>query len=881
MLKTITLFVTIYICTSLSLFAQDSWKALSKSAEAYKEDGKWALAGDAYEKAWKAKESKKEFIYNAGECFYQIKDWRKASNCYKFVKANNKNFPLVGLKYARCLKQLGDFDTANRELVYFINSYQGDDKQVVKEIVENEIKGCELALQMKDTPNEFAIEYLGNGINTAANEYAPIPFNEDVLYFTSDAGNKTMFYRSQRQNGTWNNAQLPENFPEMDADHYGNGTFSPDFKRFFFTQCNDKELDKNIYDCKCEIFYTSRNDAGWTKPEKLREYINMKGVTTTHPFATQEGTTEYLFFSSNRPGGKGGMDLWYVARDLRSSDMDFTLPQNLGSIINTIGDEITPSVDIENKKIYFSSNGQVTIGGYDAFVASGNQTQWTDLKNMGFPFNSSGDDLYLTMKKGGGFYVASNREFGNDKPTTTDYDIFLIDKSEKEIVVAGKILEKSTGKPMSDVRVTLYEVAEDGQKKILDTKIVSESYSFSLLPDKDLRLEAEKFGFDVAYFKFNTFNFGSIIRYGEDIKLSQNDMHNPAETAEVFNNYPSTKKKEEAVASTTEPTKVENPKMKEEAKVEAGKATDQIAETTTTPPAKKEMKKTDESAKKEVAKVDDKSKAKEAEKTMPEKQKEEIVIVETPEKAKPEAQKVPEKKIETPKKTEVNEKETTIAEATDKNKNAEEKSSTPPQAQKMKSEEKSSNPEKVYYLSSGKNVKKLDESAKPTSPVKKETEQSNIAKTDTPTKTNTTTPPASVSVKNESNAEINYGETEASKSEVKPTNSSTKVAQKETTSSKPAKTSTYDSNASGYNYKIQIAAMKNYVASKPQFVSAAQIGSLDTEFVTELQLTRVMVANITDLTDAENKLNSLKSLGFQNAFIVAYEGTKRIGSINQ
>jgi len=90
--------------------------------------------------------------------------------------------------------------------------------------------------------------------------------------------------------------------------------------------------------------------------------------------------------------------------------MDFSVPVNLGPGINTPGNEITPFYDYENSTLYFSSDGHVSLGGYDVFKSEGTFGQWGEVENMGFPVSSSADDMYYIRELGSGdVYLVSNR----------------------------------------------------------------------------------------------------------------------------------------------------------------------------------------------------------------------------------------------------------------------------------------------------------------------------------------------------------------------------------------------------------------------------------------------------------------------------------------
>src|SRR5690606_7891520 len=131
---------------------------------------------------------------------------------------------------------------------------------------------------------------------------------------------------------------------------------------------------------------------------------------STQPFIAQVGKNEILFFSSNRTlQSRGGYDIWYSVYDTRQKT--YRRPQNVGKQINTVGDEMSPYYDSRTGTLYFASNGWKTMGGFDIYSAKGGPSRYTDLSNLGYPINTSADELYYIHDPMGkpDAYVVSNR----------------------------------------------------------------------------------------------------------------------------------------------------------------------------------------------------------------------------------------------------------------------------------------------------------------------------------------------------------------------------------------------------------------------------------------------------------------------------------------
>ena len=527
MTRTIPLILSLVFIFSTA-FSQEtlSWRKHKRLADKLLEAHQYADAAEHYEKAWQEHSQDKSLTFQAGECFYQIKDFKKAAQSYQYVQKDNEQFPLVGLKYARSLKQDGQYAKASQAFIYFINAYQGDDKAILTAIVSNEIKGCEqgLSAQASQEKSDIQIKHLSENINSPEIEFAPIPFTEDLLYFSSTMqGNQACLFRSQRKNGIWKKAVVADGLPPLPPKHLANGSFAPGAKRFYFTLCEEGEGLSS----RCEIYLLKRENSKWSPPIRLRDYINVEGATTTQPWVVHQNGLEILYFSSDRTDGMGGMDIWYTTRNINSDDIDFTYPINAGREINTIGDEITPFYNTKNKTLYFSSNGKITLGGWDIFSAEGTQNKWENVQNLGTPINSSADDFYYvqTPSRNSGFFV-SNRLFGLEKISTRHEDIFEFGKKEKKefLHILGQVIEGKTKSPISDVRISLYELV-GGREKLLSSKKISQpDYRFKVLPDKKLRLIAEKSGYLKNTYDFDTYNADFDADYKHTFALSPKSM---------------------------------------------------------------------------------------------------------------------------------------------------------------------------------------------------------------------------------------------------------------------------------------------------------------------------------------------------------------------
>lgn len=503
------------LCT---LSAQSAKKLMKQGEEAYTK-GNYVQAADFFEKSW-LKGKKPEAIFKAGEAYYVLRNYRKAAEAYVNVKDKNDQFPLVGLKYARSLKQDGQYDKASKAFSDFRDSYTGEGKAVIEDVVQTELQGNELGkLLPAQAQQGIEVTHAGAGVNTSDNEFAPLPIDKGLLYFSSTIGGTARIYRSSLADNAWGKGATPDNFPVIQKGQYCHGSLTPDGQRFYFTIC-DAASSFNNNTTRCEIYVIRKQAAGWSAPEMLPESINAKGTTATQPHVVQNNGKEILYFASNRTGGRGGMDLWYVERPLSATGNAFANPINLGPNINTLGDEMTPYFSVGEGMLYFSSNGQTSIGGFDIYSSRGDLSTWAPADNLGLPYNSPADDYYyIKHNDGEGGFLVSNRIVAGEKLTTKDDDIFEI---KSKLVVAklqGSVFAQETGEPINKYLLTLYEIRTDESESILlNREFNTSTYDLELLPNRKFRVEITAQGYATGAYNFVT-NNPSGQAYGQPLML--------------------------------------------------------------------------------------------------------------------------------------------------------------------------------------------------------------------------------------------------------------------------------------------------------------------------------------------------------------------------
>lgn len=445
--------------------------------------------------------------YQAAECAWLMRDYAPAAHYFGFVYSLSSTlYPEAVYKEALMLKMQGEYKQAITRFEKFIADNPKTMKKLKKR-AQREIEGCQMAMKSVNDPIPVTIKTLGPNVNTAYTELAPYPLGDTALLFATMKSNNQVevgkekradyvsrfvishkFNKSkgfeERDTFQWSLPFLDGRFNDKN-EHTGNGVFSPGGDRFYFTRCI--ENSKNEMNCKiyCSTFENDR----WGAPELLGNGVNEGKSSNTQPFMAKVGKKEVLFFSSNRElQSRGGYDIWYSVYDPRQKS--YRRPQNAGKQINTEGDEVTPYYDSRTNKLYFSSDGWVTMGGFDVFVAEGGPSRYTNLSNLGYPINTSYDDMYYINDPSGkpDAYVVSNRpgSIALKNPTCCD-DIFRV-QYEPKIYAMGKVLNQKSQSAEGQVVVNMVDEAgnlktynsEDGQFQFR----VDRGHTYSISGDK-------------------------------------------------------------------------------------------------------------------------------------------------------------------------------------------------------------------------------------------------------------------------------------------------------------------------------------------------------------------------------------------------------------
>ena len=449
------------------------WTLASCGADAYMKKGDQYLAigeyfdaAEQYKKAYtntptKERTTRGQRAKKLAECYRRINFSQKAIAAYNNVIRYNQADSLTHLRLAQQLMKTGNYRQAEKAFAIAADSLPQS------KIVKNGLLSAKNATQWKKEGSAYTVKR-ENVFASRRADYSPMLAGDDNdrLYFTSTrpstkgdelsgiTGTKTadIFFSQKDEKGKWTKPQNIDTELNSDYDE-GACSFSPDGRTMYLTQCKSDPS----YPRYATICTSQRNDASWGKSTELT--ISKDTLSSfAHPAVSPDG--QWLYFSSDMPGGYGGLDIWKIR--LGKDGVEGGV-ENLGNKINTEGDEMFPTFR-PNGDLYFSSNGHPGMGGLDIFIAKtdtmGNGYM---IEHPGYPLNSEADDFGMTFEG-----LKNQGYFSSNRGDARGWDhIFSFYNPEIVQTVTGWVYEKD-GYELPAALV--YMVGNDGTNLKLNVK---------------------------------------------------------------------------------------------------------------------------------------------------------------------------------------------------------------------------------------------------------------------------------------------------------------------------------------------------------------------------------------------------------------------------
>ena len=433
--------------------------AKMKDADEKYERGEYYAAAETYRKIYNKLRRKEdryqrgEVAFMLGECYRHLNQSARAAASYQNAQRYEWEDSLIPFYLAQAQQMEGQYTLAERNYKAYLDTAPNN------KLAKEGIRGCQQSPKWREQGSRYIVKN-ARIFNSRRADFCPmfLDSKNDILYFTSSrekatgttkseitgAKNCDVFFSKKDDKGKWSNPEPVEGDLNTEFDE-GITAFTPDGQTMYFA----KALRKTDSGTSVEIYKASRSEAKWSGASKFEITADTLSAYDD-PAVSADG--KWLYFSSDMPGGQGGKDLWRVM----ISDGHGTL-ENLGEQINTPGDERFPYVR-DDSTLYFSSNGHAGLGGLDLFRARLQPSGRWFIENMGSPMNSSGDDFGITFEsEGERGYFSSNRK------DARGYDhIFSFEKPDLKIWISGYVLDKDE-EPVPNALIRI--VGNDGSNQ--------------------------------------------------------------------------------------------------------------------------------------------------------------------------------------------------------------------------------------------------------------------------------------------------------------------------------------------------------------------------------------------------------------------------------
>ncbi len=538
-------YIFIYLLIGLgglmSTVSSCSVQARIKKADTKYAIGEYFDAGEMYRSVYrkvkaKDKQTRGYLAFQQGECYRHINNSR-AENAYKTAIRNKYQDSIVYLRYAQVLHYQGKYKEAQTNYQIYLESHPLDyvalsGKYACMQVANWKKEGTRYKVAPAKEFNErntsnFAPAFIGSGADAlmfTSNRTSSAKKNKQKSSITGTAAH-ALYSTRKNAAGKWEEIEKAEGLvPETGegaetaeeseesstmqaggdaAADYGVCCFSEDGKTMYFTYSKPVKGS----DQGAKIYISNRASGTWGEPHELKLFADST-ISCGHPSLSATGDT--LYFTSDAPDGFGGKDIYFA----ENNGGEWTNVTNMGALINTSGDEMYPTIR-SNGTLYFASNGHPGYGGLDIFKAVPQDSTWL-LYNMGTPMNSKNDDFGITfIGESEDGYFSTNRKAG--KAGRVQYDAIYSFTLPEMVFLAEGTVQDNNGEPLSNA--TLRLVGTDGTNAKMQ---VRRDGTYKLKLNKDVRyvMLATARGYLNQKQELNTFDLKDSKTYAQDFMLA-------------------------------------------------------------------------------------------------------------------------------------------------------------------------------------------------------------------------------------------------------------------------------------------------------------------------------------------------------------------------
>lgn len=487
-MKNIKTLLFIALMSSFCLTAQNND---TKKADKHFSRYEFVKAAEDYNKLIENGKGNTYVYAQLAESYYNIFNTVEAERWYAKTLETSEE-PEMVYKYSQMLKANGKYAESNKQMEKFAAMRPADQRAMAYR------KNPDYLPKILEQGKKFNVQ--NADFNSEQSDFGGT-LNNGKLYITSGRNDNRKTYSwndqpfldiytiSKNTDGTY---QAPElaNDKINTRFHEGLVTFTPDGKTMYFSRESyfEKDFEKDSITktrySQVYLFKATKLGSDWDTVESLA--VNSENYSIKNPSVSLDGKT--LYFSSNMPGGYGDFDIYKASIN---DDGSLGEPENLGQLVNTEGQEMFPYIS-SNNTLYFSSNGHLGLGGLDVFYTREIDGKIAPIRNAGIPINSNADDFAFSIdEESGEGFVSSNREGGQGSD-----DIYMIKKLQPlcDVLIIASVLDDKTRQPISGASVALFD--KEGNEVVSKTTNAEGIAEFIVECEEDTELEVVMDGFD-------------------------------------------------------------------------------------------------------------------------------------------------------------------------------------------------------------------------------------------------------------------------------------------------------------------------------------------------------------------------------------------------
>lgn len=327
----------------------------------------------------------------------------------------------------------------------------------------------------------------------------------------------------KQSDGTWGKPDHISQNINTPMSSEGAATISGDGKTLVFTSCNKKDGVGG-----CDLYMSSKSGDEWSVPENLGAPVNTGGWES-NPSISADGKT--LFFSSERVGGKGGKDIWVTTYN----EGEWGVPENLGGVINTKKNEVTPFIHADNSHLYFASDGYMGMGGYDVFYASKYGDEWITPQNIGYPINTPKNEgaIYVTPDFKKGYFEKYTSKGIDSHSELYEFDFPEEIRSKHKSIYAKGIVYDDVTKGVLSAEVELIDLETGRIAQRVSSDSINGNYLVVLTEGHEYALHVKKDGyfFHSLHFDYRSGEFDPLVL---DVYLKPITKKEPIVLSNIF-----------------------------------------------------------------------------------------------------------------------------------------------------------------------------------------------------------------------------------------------------------------------------------------------------------------------------------------------------------